>query len=108
MAGRSFRTVEAQLLLLQIAAEYLQLRDIVPSLAVEIAHRVVELVKVSHGLVLSCLWHVSSLWCDCPHLLSVACRSSREQLNVGGKGVSHCDLSTLAKLNTQRRLCLLK
>lgn len=47
MTHHSFKTVSSQLLLLDLIAEYLQFLDVIPSLAVEVAHRVVELVKVS-------------------------------------------------------------
>ena len=48
LMSHEFRTVASQLLLLQLVADYLQILDILPSLAVEVAHRVVELVKARH------------------------------------------------------------
>lgn len=46
VSRHAFKTVASQLLLLQLLAEYLQFLDIMPTLAVEVAHRVVELIKV--------------------------------------------------------------
>lgn len=46
VTAHGFRTVDSQLLLLQLTAEYLHFLDLAPSLALEVAHRVVELVKV--------------------------------------------------------------
>lgn len=46
MTQHAFKTVSSQLLLLGMLAEYLHFLDIIPSLAVEVAHRVVELTKV--------------------------------------------------------------
>lgn len=46
MTQHAFKTVSSQLLLLGLIAEYLQFLDIIPTLAAEVAHRLVELVKV--------------------------------------------------------------
>ncbi len=46
MGQQSFKTVQSQLLLLSLLTEYLAFLDTVPGLAMEVAHRLVELVKV--------------------------------------------------------------
>jgi len=46
VGSHSFKTVQSQLLLLSLLADYLVFLDTIPGLAMEVAHRLVELVKV--------------------------------------------------------------
>ena len=76
MTQHSFKTVSSQLLLLGLIAEYLQFLDIIPSLAVEIAHRVVELVKVSQNPEAETLQLISNLLLTVNQQLCCICNAS--------------------------------
>ena len=79
MTQHSFKTVTSQLLLLSLIAEYLQFLEIIPSLAVEVAHRVVELVKVSGRLAENsfslALHYIHTASWSCSDLADNGCRS---------------------------------
>ena len=66
MTQHAFKTVSSQLLFLGMLAEYLQFLDIIPSLAVEVAHRVVELTKVLAIICAMCM-PSSTIWSSWLH-----------------------------------------
>jgi hypothetical protein len=57
VGSQSFKTVQSQLLLVSLIKDYLGFLDTVPGLAMEVAHRVVELVKVGPHFINSLLGH---------------------------------------------------
>jgi hypothetical protein len=50
VAGKDFHVVAAVLMMLGLLEGYLQFQDVVPNFAGEVAHRVVELLKVASRL----------------------------------------------------------